>query len=208
MTLYLLDCGIGNVGALRSMYRRLGHHAELIDAPRPLATGDRLILPGVGAFDAGAQALDRHDFVPFLRDAAAAGNLLLGICLGMQLLCRGSEEGRCPGLGLFDVDVVRLDPGLERVRIPHMGWNVVTPRKDNPLLPMDGDEQRFYFTHSYRVGCDRDDLVWATTDHGGEFPSAIGSGNVMGVQFHPEKSHRFGKSLLGRFAAMGLAADA
>lgn len=202
VTLYVLDCGIGNVGALRTMYRRLGHHAEIIDAPCPLAPGDRLILPGVGAFDAGAAGLERHGFVSFIREAAEAGHFLLGICLGMQLFCRGSEEGGRPGLGLIDADVTRLDPGPERLRIPHMGWNVVTPVRRNPLLPMHGEEQRFYFTHSYCVRCDRDSDVWARTRHGSEFPSAVGVDNVMGVQFHPEKSHRFGKALLDRFAKL------
>ena len=99
MTLYVINCGIGNFGAVGSMYRRLGIPAEVIDAPRRLETGDRLVLPGVGAFDSGAEAIDRRDLRSFLLDAAAAGHPLLGICLGMQLLCRGSEEGGHPGLG-------------------------------------------------------------------------------------------------------------
>lgn len=200
----MLDCGIGNVGSVRSMYRHLGLDAELIDIPRPLVPGDRLVLPGVGAFDMGAEALERRGFVPFLRDAAAAGHPLLGICLGMQLLGRGSEEGKRPGLGLIPADVIRLDPGSVRTRIPHMGWNVVTPKRDNPLLPPAGEEQRFYFTHGYRVRCDGEEQVWATTVHGEEFPSVVGLANVMGVQFHPEKSHRFGKTLLARFASLAL----
>ena len=204
MSLYVLDCGIGNVGALRSMYWRLGIRAELIDAPRKLEGDDKLILPGVGAFDVGAKALREHAFVEFVHDAVERGHPLLGICLGMQLLCRGSEEGSLPGLGIIPADVVRLEAGSERVRIPHMGWNIATPVRDNPLLPTDG-EQRFYFTHSYRVRCDNDQDVWATTDYGTVFPSAIGRANVMGVQFHPEKSHRFGKALLERFAALEMA---
>lgn len=187
------------------MYRHLSLHAELIEVPRPLAPGDQLVLPGVGAFDMGAEALERRGFVSFLRDAAAAGHPLLGICLGMQLLGRGSEEGKRRGLGLIPADVVRLSPGAERARIPHMGWNVVTPRRGNPLLPLGHEEQRFYFAHSYRVRCDQEDQVWATTVHGEKFPSVIGRGNVMGVQFHPEKSHRFGKALLARFASLALA---
>jgi glutamine amidotransferase len=202
MALYLLDCGIGNVGAIRSMYRRLGLDAQLIDAPRPMEQGDRLVLPGVGSFDFGVRALEQHGFVEFIHDAVAKGHPLLGICLGMQLLCRGSEEGSRPGLGIISADVIRLDSGTERVRIPHMGWNIATPIRDNPLLPMGKDEQRFYFTHSFRVRCDRDEHVWATTDYGATFPSAIGNGQVMGVQFHPEKSHRFGKALLERFASV------
>ena len=202
MALYVLDCGIGNVGAVRSMFRRLGVVAEPIDAPRPMAPGDRLVLPGVGAFDFGAQALAEHGFPDFIREAVAYGHPLLGICLGMQLLSRGSEEGGLPGLGIIPADVIRLQPGAERVRIPHMGWNIATPIRDNPLLPMDGQEQRFYFTHSYRVRCDREEDVWATTSHGEAFPSAIGAGHVMGVQFHPEKSHRFGMAVLERFAGL------
>jgi glutamine amidotransferase len=205
MALYLLDCGIGNVGAVQSMYRRLGVDAELIGAPRRIVQGDRLVLPGVGAFDFGVRALDQHGFVNFLRDAVAMGHPLLGICLGMQLLCRGSEEGNLSGLGIIPADVVRLDPGLEGVRIPHMGWNIATPVRDNPLLPIVGEEQRFYFTHSYRVVCDRDEDIWATTSCGAIFPSAIGVGHAMGVQFHPEKSHRFGKALLERFANLEMA---
>lgn len=187
------------------MYRRLGLRVELVDAPCRLDPDDALILPGVGSFDFGAEAIDQCGLRSFLCDAAAAGHSLLGICLGMQLLCRGSEEGSRAGLGLIPGDVVRLNPGPERVRIPHMGWNVVKPSRSNPLLPMGGEEQRFYFTHSYRVRCDSDEEVWATTVHGTEFPSVIGSGNVMGVQFHPEKSHRFGKSLLERFASLAQA---
>jgi glutamine amidotransferase len=204
VSLFVLDCGIGNVGALRSMYWRLGIRAELIDVPRELEPGDRLILPGVGAFDVGARALAEHRFVDFIHDAVRQGHPLLGICLGMQLLCRGSEEGSLPGLGIIPADVVRLEAGNHRVRIPHMGWNIATPVRDNPLVPDDG-EQRFYFTHSYRVRCDDDEDVWATTDYGAVFPSAIGRGNVMGVQFHPEKSHRFGKALLERFVSLEMA---
>lgn len=202
MALYILDCGIGNVGSVRSMYRRLDVRAELIDAPCRLDKGDALVLPGVGAFDFGAKALQQHGFVDFLRDAAAASHPLLGICLGMQLLCRGSEEGSLPGLGIIPADVIRLDASDQRIRIPHMGWNIVTPVRDNPLLLANAEQQRFYFTHSYRVRCDDEEQVWATTDYGGVFPTVIGRGNVMGVQFHPEKSHRFGKALLQRFAAL------
>jgi glutamine amidotransferase len=205
MGLVVLDCGIGNVGAVRSMYRRLGVDAVLVDAPRPLERGDMLILPGVGSFDVGARALKQNGFVEFIHDAVGEGHPLLGICLGMQLLCRGSEEGTLPGLGIIPADVVRLDPGPERVRIPHMGWNIVEPIRNNPLLPINSEQQRFYFTHSFRVRCDSDDHVWATTNYGTVFPSSIGNGNVMGVQFHPEKSHRFGKALLGRFAALEMA---
>ena len=207
MSIYVIDCGIGNVGAVRSMYRRLGRHAELIDTPRPLERGDRLILPGIGAFDSGAKAIDDRGFCAWLVEAAAAGHGILGICLGMQLLCRGSEEGCRPGLGLIPAEVTRLVPGPERVRIPHMGWNIVEAVRDSPILPLaETAEQRFYFTHSFAVPFTDDNFVWARTRYGGDFASAIGRGQVMGVQFHPEKSHRFGMALLERFASLELVA--
>lgn len=204
MALYVLQCGIGNVGAILSMYRRIGVPAKLLDAPAPLNPADKLILPGVGAFDVGAAALESRGFVDFLHEAVERGNSLLGICLGMQLLCRRSEEGKRGGLGLIPADVVRIDPGPQKVRIPHMGWNIAKPVRDTPILGMNA-EQRFYFTHSYRAECDDPADVIATTDYGEVFPSAIGRGQVMGVQFHPEKSHRFGMAVLKRFAEMGLA---
>lgn len=195
----MLNFGIGNVGAVRAMYRRLGYQAELIDTPRPLKVGDRLILPGIGAFDAGVRALEQGGWRSYLLDYAAAGVPMLGICLGMQLLCSHSDEGSSEGLGLIPAAVRRLQPGDAKVRIPHMGWNIVTPVRANPLLPTTGEEQRFYFTHSFAV-FDAGEHVLAVTDHGERFASAIGRGNVLGVQFHPEKSHRFGKELLERFA--------
>lgn len=201
MALYVLQCGIGNVGAILSMYRRIGIPAKLLDAPAPIDPSDKLILPGVGAFDVGAAALESRGFVDFLREAAARGNPLLGICLGMQLLCRRSEEGERTGLALIPADVVHIDPGPERVRIPHMGWNIAKPVRETAILGTD-TEQRFYFTHSYRVACDDPQDVIATTDYGEVFPSAIGRERVMGVQFHPEKSHRFGMAVLKRFAEM------
>lgn len=203
MSIYIVDCGIGNVGSIRSMYRRLGISAEPINAPRRLVLGDRLILPGVGAFDSGVEAIHQAGVANFIRSAVAEGHPLLGICLGMQLLGRGSEEGSRQGLGLIAADVRRIAPTDRKLRVPHMGWNIVQPVYDNALLPVREDEQRFYFVHSYRMVCDDAADVIATTDYGGEIVSAVARGNVWGVQFHPEKSHRFGKALLERFATIG-----
>lgn len=184
------------------MYRRLGIAAEPIEAPRPLRSSDRLILPGVGAFDSGVNAINQSGVADFVRSAVADGHAVLGICLGMQLLGRGSEEGSSQGLGLIAANVRRIAPGEPNLRVPHMGWNIVLPTRDNALLPSEG-EQRFYFVHSYQMVCDEAEDVIATTSYGGEIVSAVQRGNVWGVQFHPEKSHRFGKALLERFAAIG-----
>lgn len=187
------------------MYRRLGFPAHPIEAPQALAPGDRLILPGVGAFDHGMDAIHRTGFTSFIRSAVADGYPLLGICLGMQLLARGSEEGTKEGLGLIAADVRRIAPTDRTLRVPHMGWNVVRPVRDDLLLPMDGDEQRFYFVHGYHMVCDDAANVTATTPYGGDMVSAVARRNIFGVQFHPEKSHRFGKNLLERFAMIGSA---
>ena len=203
MAIYIIDCGIGNVGSICSMYRRLGFVAEPIAAPRALVTGDRLILPGVGAFDHGMKAVQQSGLADFIRSAVAGGHPLLGICLGMQMLARGSQEGECEGLGLVAGDVRRLDPADPTLRVPHMGWNVVKPARDNSLLPMTEDEQRFYFVHGYHMICDNDADVIATTPYGEDIVSAVQHGSIWGVQFHPEKSHRFGRNLLERFATIG-----
>jgi glutamine amidotransferase len=118
----------------------------------------------------------------------------------MQLLCRRSQEGSLPGLGWIAADVVRLDRrGDERLKIPHMGWTVTRPAKPNPLIPADEGEQRFYYVHTYRAVCDRPEDVLATATYGTEFTSAVHRDNVYGVQFHPEKSHRYGMALMRRF---------
>lgn len=205
MSIYIIDCGLGNVGSIRSMYRRLGISAEAINAPRDLSPGDRLILPGVGAFDSGVRALQDSGFADFVRSAVAEGHPVLGICLGMQLLAHGSEEGSCEGLGLIPADVRRINPPDRRLRVPHMGWNIVRPVRENLLLPADEEEQRFYFVHSYHMVCDEAAHVIATTRYGSDIVTAVARGSVWGVQFHPEKSHRYGKALLQRFVAIGQA---
>jgi glutamine amidotransferase len=156
----------------------------------------------VGAFDRGIEVLQEAGLVSFIRSAVADGHQLLGICLGMQLLARGSEEGARQGLGLIEADVRRIRPAVSSLRVPHMGWNIVRPARENSLLPVGEEEQRFYFVHSYHMICDRPSEVLATTEYGGDIVSAVAQGQVWGVQFHPEKSHRFGKALLERFATM------
>lgn len=198
--LYVIDCGIGNIGSILNMLKHVGCQAKRIGAPEDLAAADRIILPGVGAFDAGMRRLHETGFLPVIQEKARAGVPLLGICLGMQILFDSSEEGVLPGLGLIPGMVRRFNaaacPGL---RVPHIGWARATPVPGTALF-QGLEENRFYFVHSYHAVCDPAHVA-ATAWHGYEFPAAVVRGNVLGTQFHPEKSHRFGMRILQNFAA-------
>ena len=200
----IVDYDMGNVGAIRNMLMRVGARDVVLSAdPTDCTRADKIILPGVGAFDVAMRNLNERGFVPALAAAVRQrGVPLLGICLGMQLLAAGSEEGELPGLGLVPGHVKRFDPevGGRRIRIPHMGWNAVESTRRHSLFVTDADELRFYFVHSYHFVCDTPEYVIGQTEYGSRFTSAVACGNVAGVQFHPEKSHRFGMRLLSNFA--------
>ena len=203
MNVAIVDADIGNVRSVLRMFESVDCEAEIISSPMEAARVQRLVLPGIGAFDAGMSALNAG-WRDVLDELACKRKIpILGICLGMQLLCRRSEEGSAAGLGWIEADVKRIDTkGDRKLKIPHMGWTRVTPIRPNPLIPVNEGEQRFYHVHSYRVVCDNAADVIATVDYGGQFTTAIQKGNIFGVQFHPEKSHRFGMALIRRFAAL------
>lgn len=200
----VVDYGLGNLGSIVNMLRKLGLPCELTGDPARVAVAAKLILPGVGAFNNGMENLLRLGLVGPLNARVLRDRVpVLGICLGAQLMTRGSEEGRQPGLGWLDADTIRFCsreavPGL---KVPHMGWGDLMVAKENPLLT-GGTEQRFYFVHSYHFLCDRNQDVVATARYGYDFTAAFSRDNIFGVQFHPEKSHRFGMSLLEHFAAL------
>lgn len=199
----IVDYGVGNLGAIRNMLDTLGHASAVSSDPTVITGASKLILPGVGAFDRGMQQLGELGLIDVLKDFAASGRPMMGICLGMQMLARGSEEGRLPGLGLIEADVMRFRQERfagQRLRIPHMGWNIAQPARPHPLFPQPEAEQRFYFVHSYYMRCDRPEDILTTTTYGHEFVSGVAAGNVIGFQFHPEKSHKFGMALFRRFA--------
>lgn len=201
MQVSILDYGLGNLGSIRNMFRKIGTEAVAVATPEGLLGASKILLPGVGSFDAGMRALEARGLAESLLGRARAGIPILGICLGMQLLTRGSEEGTLPGLGLFDARCRRLQvPAGSALKVPHMGWAQLTRRKDSRLLRGLDENARFYFVHSFHVVCTDPADVLATSDHGGEFVSMIERGNVMGAQFHPEKSHRFGMQLFRNFA--------
>lgn len=195
------DLGIGNLPSIIRMVEKVGASCSVARDPEELAGADKIIFAGVGAFDHGMTALNAGGWRKALEAAARERKVpLIGICLGMQILCKTSEEGRLPGLSWIDADVLRFcQDGPGGLRVPHMGWNTLKICRDNPLIPPANEEYRFYFVHSYRVTCHRREDVIAVADHGGEFVAAFQRENIFGVQFHPEKSHRFGMALLKRF---------
>jgi glutamine amidotransferase len=200
----IVDCGLGNVASIRRMFEAVDCEAEIIRDPRQIEECAKLVLPGVGAFDAGMRLLGDGGWIDPLHGAALERRMpILGICLGMQLLSRGSEEGGLPGLGWIEAEVRILDvAGDSRLKLPHMGWAITTASRPNELLPDDGEERRFYYVHKYRVVCERPEDELASATYGTRFTAAVQRDNIYGVQFHPEKSHRFGMELLGRFGRL------
>jgi len=197
----IVDYGMGNLGSIRNMLKKIGADSEITAEPARIAAATKLVLPGVGAFDAGMENLDKSGLVPLLNERVRRDEVpVLGICLGMQLMTHSSSEGERPGLGWVDAKAVRFVPADATLKVPHMGWNIARPVRDDALLEGLPRESRFYFVHSYYVACERREDVLLTTFYGADFDSGFRRGNVWGVQFHPEKSHRFGMHLLRNFA--------
>lgn len=197
----ILDLGLGNMGSVRNMFKRAGIPTTTTSDPGQLAAATKIVLPGVGAFDSGMSKLAASGLVDLLNERVIDKRVpTIGICLGMQLLTEGSEEGTLPGLGWIPGTTLRFRPTHPSLKIPHMGWNRARPTRTDSLFRDAEEDARYYFVHSYRVVCTDDCDVLAWTEHGEEFPSAIQRGNIYGTQFHPEKSHRFGLRILRNFA--------
>jgi glutamine amidotransferase len=198
----IVDYGMGNIGSIANMLRKVGASATLTGDPEVLGQASKIILPGVGAFDNGMANLEASGLVPLLNRKALEERVpVLGICLGMQLLSRSSEEGRRPGLGWIAADTKRFQLD-STFKVPHMGWNYVQPAKASPLTAGLPEHSRFYFVHSYHVVCDEPSDVLLASRYGIDITAAVQRDNVMGVQFHPEKSHTFGMQLLKNFAEL------
>jgi imidazole glycerol-phosphate synthase subunit HisH len=200
--LVIVDYGLGNLGSIANMATRLGAEPVVSSDHDVLRAADKLILPGVGAFDRGMQNLRERRLVDVLAQKALDERVpVLGLCLGMHLLTRGSEEGGEPGLGWLDAETVRFRFGgdADRLKVPHMGWNQVAGRRSHYLLGDSDDERRYYFVHSFHVACSDPELVVGETTYGYPFSSIIARDNIAGVQFHPEKSHKFGMAMLRNF---------
>jgi glutamine amidotransferase len=201
----IVDYGVGNLGSIVNMLKKAGAKAQASSDPNDLRQAEKLILPGVGAFDAGMKKLNETGLVPVLNELVLDKKVpVIGLCLGMQLMTKRSEEGTEAGLGWIDAETVRFKFGAENahLKVPHMGWNTLDICRPHPLVADLGAEPRFYFVHSYHIVCvDESDIV-ANTDYGYPLAAVINRGNILGAQFHPEKSHTFGMQLLRNFAEL------
>jgi glutamine amidotransferase len=197
----IVDYGVGNIGAILNAFDYLGIEAEATSDSAKVAQAERLILPGVGSFDVAMKTLRERGLIGPLNDAVVGKRVpVLGVCLGMQLLARTSEEGTEPGLGWVCADVRRIPvPINSALKVPNIGWRTISVARENQILPCAVDGSRFYFAHSYHICCDSSMDEIALLEYGSRMCCAVAHKNIFGVQFHPEKSHRFGLSLLKRF---------
>ena len=196
----IIDYGMGNLGSVVNMFRRINVDCEVTGEASKIKNASRILLPGVGAFDAAMHRIQNSGIRQILDEKALLQRVpILGICLGMQLLTRSSEEGILPGLGWIPAETRKFPKNLG-IRVPHMGWNIVERTRSCQLTERLHDEIRFYFVHSFCVHTDDPNDMVLRTRYGVDFAAAVQHGNIMGAQFHPEKSHRFGMQLLQNFA--------
>ncbi|MGE0090017.1 MAG: imidazole glycerol phosphate synthase subunit HisH [Bacteroidales bacterium] len=196
----IVDYGMGNLRSVYNKCKRIGFDTIISNQKEDLKNADKLILPGVGHFANGMKKLKELDLIDILNQKVFSDKTpILGICLGMQLFCRFSEEGNVEGLNWFDAETIRFTLSDIRFKIPHMGWNSITLKKQSNILDSLDLDHLFYFVHSYHVVCNDNKDVLATTNYGYEFVSAIEKDNILGVQFHPEKSHEWGEQILKNF---------
>jgi glutamine amidotransferase len=199
----IIDYGMGNLGSVQNMLRKIGADVLITNDHNKITMAEKLILPGVGSFDNGMRNLIESGLRDLLEEIVLQKKKpLLGICLGMQLLTKSSEEGMLSGLGWIDAVTKRFLFEDSQIKIPHMGWNTVDIVNDQGLFSNIYPEPRFYFVHSYCISCFNSSDILTTTFYGYNFVSSFQSGNIMGVQFHPEKSHKFGMKLLKNFVEL------
>lgn len=199
----IIDYNLGNPKSIKNMLSYLGVDALISDDLNKLKSADRLILPGVGHFVHGMNQLHNLGMSDIIKEHALNDQKpILGICLGMQLMTNFSEEGDVAGLGLIDARTKKFQLQDKSLKIPHMGWNEVSWQKESILLNSITEKPRYYFVHSYFVECNHKEDILGTTHYGQDFVAAFQHKNIVGMQFHPEKSHQFGMELLKNFSKM------
>ncbi|MCX8080325.1 MAG: imidazole glycerol phosphate synthase subunit HisH [Bacteroidia bacterium] len=197
----IINYNTGNCGSILNMIKKAGGNAEIVSDPMQLKGAEKIILPGVGSFDFGMNELEKGGWIEVLNKKIINEKVpVLGICLGMQLMAKKSEEGIKSGLGWVDAEVIKFRFEDQKIKIPHMGWNWVSPLKYDTLFKNYTDNPRFYFVHSYYVKCHHEEDIIAKTAYFTQtFVSSFRKDNIFGVQFHPEKSHVYGLHLLKNF---------
>jgi len=201
----IINYGLGNISAFKNVYNRLNIPVKIATSNEELAGAKKIILPGVGAFDHAMKLLQESGMRDLLDDLVMKQKVpVMGICVGMQILAKSSEEGSLPGLSWIDGLVKKFDASKisHKTKFPHMGWNTIKPEKGNSLLTGFTEESKFYFLHSYYFACEQPENSIATTEYGIRFDCAVNKDNIFGVQFHPEKSHNNGIELLHNFAKL------
>ncbi len=198
----IVNYGMGNLGSVQNMFKRIGVESKISSDLKEIADAEKILLPGVGAFDAAMHQIENGGFKDILTKKALHDRIpILGICLGMQLLTERSEEGVLNGLGWIRAETKKFNFGNNiDMKIPHMGWNRTFDINESRLTYNLPDEPRFYFVHSYYVECKNEMDIICTTPYGHNFHSIIGNENIYGAQFHPEKSHKFGMKILENFS--------
>ena len=199
----IVDYKMGNIGSILNMLKKIGETAVISSDIKDINNADKLILPGVGSFDTGINNINNLGLLDILNKKVLEEKTpILGICLGMQLFANKSEEGVKRGLGWIDGNVVKFKFKDNNLKIPHIGWNEIKIKKDDVLFKNIPEEPRFYFVHSYYFSCNDNNNILTTTNYGYDFVSIVRKDNITGVQFHPEKSHKYGMNLLKNFAQL------
>jgi imidazole glycerol-phosphate synthase subunit HisH len=201
----IIDYDMGNIGSIMNMIKKAGGESMVTSDPEMIRQAKKIILPGVGAFDNGMKNLASLGIIDILNQKALEEKIpVLGVCLGMQLLTKSSEEGQLKGLGWVDAETIRFkfDGENQKLRIPHMGWNTVDIRRKGVLYQNMYEDPSFYFVHSFYVVCHKEEDISTLTNYGYDFVSSLQHENIMATQFHPEKSHKYGLQVVKNFVDM------
>ena len=198
----IIDYGLGNLMAFANIYKKLNIPTKIVSKSIDLVDAEKIILPGVGSFDWAMKKLENSGMIEAINNSVIEKKVpILGICVGMQMMTKSSEEGKLPGLGWIDAQVKKFDDH-EGLPLPHMGWNSISFVKDDLLFNNIKNNEYFYFCHSYYFDCQNKDNILAKTNYGQYFSSVVKNENIYGIQFHPEKSHDWGVKILDNFAKL------